>query len=113
MGRLGTLLANELSRVCYEYLFSPNHRNVYLTTQKENYAANLGLKVAFNTMKYIISNNLMPENLNSLPDFQEYTSEQLFFLSYANVIITYNNYFCILKKSQIFNFSFRTFNFVI
>ncbi|XP_043462232.1 neprilysin-3-like [Leptopilina heterotoma] len=111
-GKIGHLIAHELSHaVCFTkvlpqdsvYFESPsialnfdkntkclfnqyNKQNVDgLITLKENYADNLGIKVAYNAMRYIINNNLMSEKLNTLPDFQVYTSKQLFFLSYANM----------------------------
>ena len=58
-----------------------------INTQGENIADNGGLREGFRAYKKFLSREMAGETEQALPGLQKYTSDQMFFISFAQVII--------------------------
>ena len=58
-----------------------------INTQGENIADNGGLREGFRAYKKFLSREMAGEAEQALPGLQKYTSDQMFFISFAQVII--------------------------
>ena len=66
-------------------LFHPKLNGI--NTQGENIADNGGLREGFRAYKKFLSREMAGEAEQALPGLQKYTSDQMFFISFAQVII--------------------------
>ena len=64
-----------------------------INTQGENIADNGGLREGFRAYKKFLSREMDGETEQALPGLQKYTSDQMFFISFAQVMIFGNNNF--------------------
>ena len=58
-----------------------------INTQGENIADNGGLREGFRAYKKFLSREMAGETEQALPGLQKYTSDQMFFISFAQVMI--------------------------
>ena len=58
-----------------------------INTQGENIADNGGLREGFRAYKKFLSREMAGETEQALPGLQKYTSDQMFFISFARVIM--------------------------
>ena len=58
-----------------------------INTQGENIADNGGLREGFRAYKKFLSREMDGETEQALPGLQKYTSDQMFFISFAQVMI--------------------------
>ena len=58
-----------------------------INTQGENIADNGGLREGFRAYKKFLSREMAGETEQALPGLQKYTSDQMFFISFAQVTI--------------------------